>query len=115
MIFTDADGVFQPYKLERSGLWQAFEGRVLGYIHKEKALEDVQRAYPARHYVVIDDKPSILAAIKEAWRGHVTTVFVRQGHYAREAGASPDAMPADISLGSIAELKACEFSALAPV
>lgn len=115
VILTDGDGVFQPYKLERSGLWQAFEGRVLGYIHKEQALGDVQRAYPARHYVVIDDKPAILAAIKEAWLGHVTTVFVRQGHYARDAQASADPVPADIALDGIADLKACEFSALAPV
>jgi hypothetical protein len=115
VILTDGDGVFQPYKLERSGIWQAVEGRVLGYIHKEQALSDVQGAYPARHYVVIDDKPAILAAIKEAWRGHVTTVFVRQGHYARDAQASADPVPADIALDGIADLKACEFSALAPV
>ena len=115
VILTDGDGVFQPHKLERSGIWDAVEGRVLGYIHKEQALGDVQRAYPARHYVVIDDKPAILAAIKETWRGHVTTVFVRQGHYARDAEASAKPVPADIALGSIAEFKACDFSALAPV
>ncbi len=115
VILTDGDGVFQPYKLERAGLWKAFDGRVLDYVHKEQKLGAVQQAYPARHYVVIDDKPSVLDAIKTAWGGHVTTVFVRQGHYARDAkAAAGDASP-DITLERIAELMTQEFSALAPV
>jgi phosphoglycolate phosphatase-like HAD superfamily hydrolase len=115
VILTDGDGVFQPYKLERSGLWKAFDGRVLDYIHKEQKLGAVQQAYPARHYVVIDDKPSVLDAIKTAWGGHVTTVFVRQGHYARDAKAAAAGPPPDITLERIAELMTQKFSALAPV
>lgn len=115
VILTDGDGVFQPYKIERAGLWQAFEGRVLDFIHKDEALEAVARAYPARHYVVVDDKLSILNAIKAAWGGHVTTVFVRQGHYARMAEASGELAPADVTLDRVGELMTYEFSALAPV
>lgn len=115
VILTDGDGVFQPYKLERTGLWGSFEGRVLAFIHKEQELGRVQEAYPARAYVVIDDKPGVLGAIKAAWGGHVTTVFVRQGHYARDAEAAGGVPPADITLETIAELMKNEFPAPAPV
>jgi hypothetical protein len=87
VILSDGDAVFQPRKVERSGLWRAVEGRVLIYIHKESELADVERFYPARHYVLIDDKLRILAAVKSIWDARVTTVFVRQGHYARDAEA----------------------------
>jgi hypothetical protein len=82
VILSDGDVVFQPRKIERSGLWDAFEGRALVYIHKEQELADVERRYPARHYVLVDDKIRILTEIKKTWGKRVTTVFPRQGHYA---------------------------------
>jgi FMN phosphatase YigB (HAD superfamily) len=90
VILSDGDVVFQPHKIERSGLWAAVEGRVLIYIHKELMLDDVERRYPARRYVMVDDKLRILAAMKAIWQQRLTTVFVRQGHYARDT--SPTAM-----------------------
>jgi FMN phosphatase YigB (HAD superfamily) len=115
VILTDGDGVFQPYKLKQAGLWEAFEGRVLDYIHKEQELDAVAHAYPARHYVVVDDKIRVLDAIKTAWGDHVTTVFVRQGHYALDPKATAGDPPLDMTLDCIAELKHHEFSALLPV
>ena len=85
VILSDGDVVFQPRKIERSGLWAAVEGRVLIYIHKEEMLADVEERYPARRYVMIDDKVRILAAMKAVWHDRLTTVFVRQGHYASDA------------------------------
>jgi len=82
VILSDGDAVFQPRKVERSGLWRAFEDRVLIFIHKEVELDDVARLYPAKHYVLIDDKLRILDAVKKVWGSRVTTVFPRQGHYA---------------------------------
>ncbi len=82
VIFSDGDVVFQPRKVQRSGLWDAVEGRVLIYIHKEEMLRAVAGRYPARHYVMVDDKLRILAAVKDQWRDRVTTVLPRQGHYA---------------------------------
>jgi FMN phosphatase YigB (HAD superfamily) len=82
VILSDGDVVFQPRKVEYSGLWDAVEGNVLIYIHKETMLEQIEVAYPARHYVMIDDKVRILAAMKQGWGERLTTVFPRQGHYA---------------------------------
>ena len=82
VILSDGDVVFQPRKIQRSGLWEAVDGHVLIYIHKEQMLDAVAQRYPARHYVMIDDKLRILAAMKDAWRDRLTTVFARQGHYA---------------------------------
>jgi FMN phosphatase YigB (HAD superfamily) len=115
VILTDGDGVFQPYKLERAGLWKAFEGRVLDFVHKQQELDAVERAYPARHYVVIDDKASVLGAIKTVWGKRVTTVFVRQGHYANNPKALASEPAPDRTLERIAELRNVEFSALLPV
>ena len=81
VILSDGDVVFQPRKIQRSGLWEAVEGRVLIYIHKELMLDDVKQRYPARHYVMVDDKLR-LAAMKKIWGNRLTTVFPRQGHYA---------------------------------
>ena len=105
VILSDGDVVFQPRKVQRAGLWDAVEGRVLIYLHKERMLADVERRYPAAQYVLIDDKLRILAAVKRAWRERVTTVFARQGHYAhdpRELAAWP---PADLTVAAIGELK----------
>jgi FMN phosphatase YigB (HAD superfamily) len=84
VILTDGDVVFQPRKVQRSGIYEAVEGHVLVYVHKEEALADVERRYPAGHYVLVDDKLRILAAVKKAWQERVTTVFVRQGKFAND-------------------------------
>ena len=103
VILSDGDLVFQPRKIRRSGLWDAVEGRVLLSVHKERMLDAVQDAYPARHYVVVDDKPAVLQAIKERLGARVTTVLVHQGHYAREADLE-HLQPPDLSLAHIGEL-----------
>ena len=103
-ILSDGDVVFQPRKVERSGLWKAVDGRVLIYIHKEQMLDDVQQRYPARRYVMVDDKVWLLAAMKQIWGERLRTVFVRQGHYAldpRVAGTQP---APDMTVDSIGEL-----------
>ena len=105
VILSDGDAVFQPRKVERSGLWQAFENHVLIYVHKELELEHVERRYPADHYVLIDDKLRILAAVKRSWGKRVTTVFPKQGHYAFDPKAIADYPAADIELAKIADLE----------
>ncbi|HSR11741.1 MAG TPA: HAD family hydrolase, partial [Thermodesulfobacteriota bacterium] len=82
VLLTDGDVVFQPRKVQRSGLYEAVAGNVLIYIHKEQNLDHVEQVYPADHYILADDKLRILAAVKKIWGDRVTTVFVRQGHYA---------------------------------
>ena len=84
VILSDGDVVFQPRKIQKSGLWSVVDGRVLIYMHKEQMLSDLERRYPARHYVMVDDKLRILAAMKEVWGDRLTTVFPRQGHYAHD-------------------------------
>ena len=103
-ILSDGDAVFQPRKIERSGLWKAFGGHVLIFIHKENELPSVEKFYPAKHYVMVDDKLRILQAIKDIWKGRVTTVFVKQGHYARDKKSSAQYRPADISIRRIGDL-----------
>jgi FMN phosphatase YigB (HAD superfamily) len=112
VILSDGDVVFQPRKVERSGLFAAVDGHVLIYIHKEKALDDVARRYPARHYVAIDDKIRILAAVKQAWGERVTTVLPRQGQYARDTGALASFPPPDLAIERIGDLLASDLSAL---
>ena len=109
VILSDGDVVFQPRKVERSGIWEAVDGNVLIYIHKEEELDDVAQRYPAQHYVLIDDKPRILAAVKEAWGDRVTTVFPRQGQYARDAKSY---RPADVTVERIGDLLEHDFSGL---
>jgi FMN phosphatase YigB (HAD superfamily) len=104
VILSDGDAVFQPRKVDRSGLWSAVDGRVLIYIHKELMLEDVERRFPAGRYVVIDDKLRLLSAIKAAWQSRVTTVFVRQGHYATDPAIVAAYPPADVSVDRIGDL-----------
>jgi FMN phosphatase YigB (HAD superfamily) len=82
VVLSDGDIVFQPRKIRRSGIWDSVEGRVMIYLHKERVLDHMQKRYPATHYVMVDDKPNLLAAMKSALKGALTTVFVRQGHYA---------------------------------
>ena len=104
MILSDGDVVFQPLKVSRSGLADAVSGRVLIYVHKEQELEDVERCYPCEHYVLVDDKLRILAAVKSMWGSRVTTVFVRQGHYAVDPKILASYSPANISVGRIGDL-----------
>ena len=104
VILSDGDVVFQPHKVERAGLSDAVDGRVLIYIHKEEALDDVERRFPAEHYVLIDDKPRILAAIKSFWGNRVTTVFPRQGMYAHDPQVVAAFPPADIAIEHIGDL-----------
>jgi FMN phosphatase YigB (HAD superfamily) len=104
VILSDGDVVFQPRKVEHAGLSHAVDGHVLIYIHKEEVFDDVERRYPAEHYVLVDDKLRILSAIKESWAERVTTVFPRQGSYAHDPivlGAFP---PADVTIEHIGDL-----------
>ena len=104
VILSDGDAVFQPRKVERSGLSKAFDGHVLIYIHKEEELDDVERLYPARHYVMIDDKLRILDTMKKIWGERVTTVFPRQGHYATDPEILAQYPHGDIQLNRIGDL-----------
>lgn len=104
VILTDGDVVFQPRKVERSGLFEAVDRNILIYIHKEQELHDVERRYPAEHYVLVDDKIRILTAIKNIWRSKVTTVFPRQGHYAFDDKEVAEYPPADFSIDRIGDL-----------
>ena len=104
VILSDGDAVFQPRKVERAGLSEAVDGNVLIYIHKERELDDVERRYPAEHYVLVDDKLRILTAVKQVWGDRVTTVFARQGHYARDPEALATYPPADIGIERIGDL-----------
>jgi FMN phosphatase YigB (HAD superfamily) len=112
VILSDGDVVFQPRKVQRSGLWDAVEGRVLIYIHKEQMLDDVQQRYPAGRYVMADDKLHILAAMKKFWGDRLTTVFPRQGHYARNPQIIAGNPPADIQIERIGDLVQYELPVL---
>jgi FMN phosphatase YigB (HAD superfamily) len=112
VILSDGDVVFQPRKIERSGLFDAVEGRVLIYIHKEQELDDVEQRYPAQHYVIVDDKLRILAAVQKAWGARVTTVFPRQGHYANDPKALAAYPVANVTVDRIGDLVKYDLSAL---
>lgn len=104
VILSDGDAVFQPRKISRSGLWRATGGQVLIYVHKEQMLADVAQRYPARRYVVVDDKIRILTAIKKVWGTLARTVFVRQGHYAMDAASVASFPAADVTVDRIADV-----------
>jgi len=104
VILSDGDVVFQPRKVDRSGLYDTFEGHVLIYVHKEQELHDVEAKYPAEHYVMVDDKVRILAALKKYWGARVTTIFPRQGHYALDAKLVAQYPKPDVTLERIGEL-----------
>lgn len=112
VILSDGDVVFQPRKVQRSGLWDAVEGRVLIYLHKEQMLESVERRYPARHYVMVDDKLRILAAMKHFLGPKLTTVFPRQGHYAVDPAEVAKYPQADLTVEHIGELVGCDLATL---
>jgi len=112
VILSDGDVVFQPRKVDRSGLFEAVEGHVLIYIHKERELDDVEQRYPADHYVLIDDKLRILTAVKACWGPRVTTVFPRQGHYAHDPEVLRTFPAADLTVDRIGELLALNRDSL---
>jgi FMN phosphatase YigB (HAD superfamily) len=112
VILSDGDVVFQPRKVQRSGLWDAVGGRVLIFIHKEQMLQQVEQEYPARRYVMIDDKLRILAAMKQIWGERLTTVFPRQGHYALDPAIVAQYPAADVTLARIGELATVEAAIL---
>jgi FMN phosphatase YigB (HAD superfamily) len=112
VILSDGDVVFQPRKVDRSGLYEVFAGHVLIYIHKELELDDVEAKYPASHYVMVDDKVRILGAIKKHWGARVTTVFPRQGHYALDAALLAEYPKPDITIERIGELQKYSLEAI---
>ena len=114
VILTDGDAVFQPLKIEQSGILSAVEEQVLIYVHKELELKDVEQRYPADHYVLVDDKLRILTAVKAHWGARVTTVFPRQGHYARDPEALRTFPAADLAIDRIADLLTVDHSTLFP-
>ncbi len=112
VILSDGDVVFQPRKVERSGIFEAVDKNVLIYVHKELELEDVSRRYPAEHYILVDDKLRILTAVKQVWASRVTTVFPRQGHYAHDPEVLAKHPKADITLEQIGDLLNYDLPAL---
>jgi len=114
VICSDGDVVFQPRKIERSGLFEAVGGNVLIYVHKERELPDIERRYPADHYVLVDDKLRLLTAFKQQWGDRVTTVFPRQGHYALDADIVRAYPPADLTVERIGDLLRLDREAFRP-
>lgn len=111
VILTDGDAIFQPRKIERAGLAAAVDDRILIYVHKEDALDDIKRRYPARHYVLIDDKLRILNAFKKAWGRDVTTIWPRQGQFANDPVAQAAHQPPDLTISRIGELLEIDLEA----
>ena len=103
-VLSDGDVVFQPRKIQRSGIWDAVEGRVMIYVHKERVLDHMQRRYPANHYVMVDDKPNLLGAMKSTLKDRLTTVFVRQGHYALATESNSVDPAPDMTIERIGDL-----------
>jgi FMN phosphatase YigB (HAD superfamily) len=112
VILSDGDVVFQPHKVRRSGLHDTFDGAVRIYVHKELELEDVERRYPADHYVLIDDKVRILTAVKKIWGHRVTTVFPRQGRYALDEKLVRSFPTPDFTIARIGDLTKLDFRAI---
>jgi FMN phosphatase YigB (HAD superfamily) len=104
VVLSDGDIVFQPRKIQRSGIWDAVEGRVMIYLHKERVLDHMQERFPANHYVMVDDKPNLLAAMKSVLKSKLTTVFVRQGHYALAPESKSVAPAPDMTIEAIGDL-----------
>jgi FMN phosphatase YigB (HAD superfamily) len=104
VVLSDGDIVFQPRKIQRSGIWDAVGGRVMIYLHKERVLDHMQQRYPARHYVMVDDKPNLLAAMKSTLKSKLTTIFVRQGHYALAAESNSVEPAPDMTIERIGDL-----------
>ena len=111
-ILTDGDVVFQPRKIWRSGLYEAFGGNVLVYVHKERELDDVASRYPADHYVLVDDKVRILAAVKALWGSRVTTIWPRQGHYALDESLVAKYAKPDVTIERIGDLVSLDLDSI---
>jgi FMN phosphatase YigB (HAD superfamily) len=111
VILSDGDAVFQPWKIDRSGLFSAVDGHVSVYIHKDQEMDDIEKRYPASHYVLIDDKLSILTTVEKGWGSRVTTVFPRQGHYARDPKNDEMYPPAGVTIERIGDLLQHDLSA----
>ena len=114
VVLSDGDAVFQPRKVDRSGIGAVFEGEVLIYIHKQRELDDVERLYPARRYVLVDDKLGILTEVKAAWKDRVTTIFPKQGHYAKDPAILAACPPADVEIERIGDLASLDRAAFEP-
>jgi len=112
VILSDGDVVFQPRKVHRSGLFEAVDGNILIYIHKEEELDDVETRYPARHYVLIDDKLRILTAVKAHWGERLTTIFPRQGHYALDPRILASHPPADLTVDRIGDVTSLDLDSI---
>lgn len=112
VVLSDGDVIFQPRKIRRAGIWQAVDGRVMIYVHKERSLEQVVRRYPASLYVMVDDKPNLLAAMKLALGAKLKTIFVRQGHYATAAAPAMPVPPPDLVVEHIGDLAGHDLSAI---
>ena len=104
VVLSDGDIVFQPRKIQRAGIWNAVDGRVMIYLHKERVLDHMQQRYPAKHYVMVDDKPNLLSAMKSTLKSTLTTVFVQQGHYALAADAKTADPAPDLTIQRIGDL-----------
>jgi FMN phosphatase YigB (HAD superfamily) len=104
VVLSDGDIVFQPRKIQRSGIWDAVQGRVMIYLHKEQVLDHMQRRFPAKHYVMVDDKANLLAAMKSVLGAQLTSVFVRQGHYALAAESNSVVPAPDLVIERIGDL-----------
>ena len=118
VVLSDGDMVFQPRKIQHSGIWDAVDGRVLIYLHKERMLPAMQKRFPASRYVMVDDKPQLLAAMKQAMGDHLVTVFVRQGHYAIESAGAIIQPPPDRTIeriGDLCALQLTDFQTIATV
>lgn len=113
-ILSDGDVVFQPRKIQRAGIWQAVRGEVLIYLHKQRVLGAMQQRYPAAHYVMVDDKPQILAAMKQQLGARLTTVFVRQGHYATDSERTLVAPAPDLTVACIGALRGRKLADFLP-
>jgi FMN phosphatase YigB (HAD superfamily) len=114
VLLSDGDAVFQPRKVERAGLLKAVDGRALIYVHKEEELDDIERRHPAEHYVLVDDKPRILGAVKQVWKQRVTTVLPRQGIYALDQDVLSAFPPADVTIERVGDLLDLDLARLHP-
>lgn len=109
VLVSDGDMVLQPRKIQRTGLWNAVEGRVMICLHKDLQIDRILQRFPAAHYVMVDDKPLLLAAFKRQLGKRLTTVFVRQGHYAMESELLVIAPAPDIHIRQIGDLCGLAF------
>lgn len=102
-IVSDGDTDYQPRKIANAGLAEAVGHDVLIFTHKQESLHHVTEQLPGCHYVMVDDKESVLADADNVLGHSVTTVWVKQGHYATDAKYYKKPDP-DIVLDRIGEL-----------